>query len=200
MPALTQETAARRRAHLLDAGMWCFARNGYKGTTMRDIAREAGVTTGAIYAHFRGKEDLLTSLAQRFEAERNEAFEQSDPEVPAPRALAETLLSLTDYLDTERAEELLRSDIVMLAEALNDPVLSDHMVATDLQHISAYERILKRSKGWRRGVNAKTLAKVVTGAVYGLLILRAYHTDIDRKKYIRCLRALVETATAPPYI
>ncbi len=104
-------------------------------------------------------------------------------------------MSLTDYLDTEQAEELLRSDIVMLAEALNDPVLRDHLVSTDRQHIGAYERILKRQKGWRKGINTKTLAKVVTGAVYGMLILRAYHTDIDRKKYIRCLRALVEAAS-----
>lgn len=117
--------------------------------------------------------------------------------MPAPRALEETLLSLTDYLDKERVEELLRSDIVMLAEALNDSVLRGHLVATDRQHIKAYERILKRNKGWRRGVNAKTLAKVVTGAVYGLLILRAYHIEIDRKKYIRCLRALTEAATTP---
>jgi AcrR family transcriptional regulator len=198
MPALKQETAVQRRAHLLDAGMRCFARNGYKGTTMRDIAREAGVTTGAIYAHFKGKEELLTSLAQRFTAERSEAFESSAPEVPAPRALEETLMSLTDYLDTERAEDSLRTDIVMLSEALNDPVLNGHLVATDLQHISAYEKILKRNKKWRRGVTAKTLAEVVTGAVYGLLILRAYHTAIDRKKYIRCLGALVEAASTPP--
>lgn len=197
MPALKQETAAQRRAHLLDAGMRCFARNGYKGTTMRDIAREAGVTTGAIYAHFKGKEELLTSLAQKFTAERNEAFESSAPDVPAPRALEDTLLLLTDYLDTELAEESLRSDIIMLSEALHDPLLKEHLVATDLQHISAYERILKRNKKWRRGVNAKTLAEVITGAVYGLLILRGYHKDIDRKKYIRCLRALAETATTP---
>jgi len=197
MPALKQETAAKRRAHILDAGMRCFARNGYKGTTMRDIAREAGVTTGAIYSHFNGKEELLTSLAQKFATEREEAFESSTPEMQAPRALEETLMLLTEYLDTERAEEFLRSDIVMLSEALNDPVLQDFMVATDLQHISAFERMLKHSKGWRRGVNPKTLAKVVTGAVYGLLILSAYHNDIDRKKYIRCLRALAEAATTP---
>lgn len=200
MPALKQETAAQRRAHLLDAGMRCFAHNGYKGTTMRDIAREAGVTTGAIYAHFKGKEDLLTSLAQKFEAERSEAFDCSAAEVAAPQALAETLMSLTDYLDSDSADDSLRSDIVMLAEALNDPVLKGHMVAADRQHIGAYLRILKRSSGWRRGVNAKTLAEVVTGAVYGLLILRAYHTDIDRRKYIRCLRKLTEYATTPTRI
>ena len=36
-----------------------FAKQGYVDTSMRDIAQRAGLTTGALYGHFRGKADLL---------------------------------------------------------------------------------------------------------------------------------------------
>ncbi len=39
-----------------------FAEQGYRATTMRDIARELGVTPGAIYAHFSSKQDLLLAV------------------------------------------------------------------------------------------------------------------------------------------
>ncbi|CAG0969002.1 HTH-type transcriptional regulator AcrR [Myxococcaceae bacterium] len=54
------------RDRLLDAAARVFMESGYDGARVVDIAREAGVTTGAIYAHFRDKADLLVkTLAER---------------------------------------------------------------------------------------------------------------------------------------
>jgi AcrR family transcriptional regulator len=49
----------------------CFARFGFQGSSVDRIARMAGVTKGAIYYHFRDKEDLLAAAV----ADRIEAFE-----------------------------------------------------------------------------------------------------------------------------
>lgn len=49
------------RAQLLAAAMRVVAERGYDGTRVAEIAREAGVTTGAIYNHFDSKADLLTA-------------------------------------------------------------------------------------------------------------------------------------------
>lgn len=194
MPSLKPETARERRGRLLEAATRCFARRGYRGTSMRDIASEAGVTTGAIYAHFAGKKALLNALAREFESRRAEAFEPASPEVGAAEALAQSLSSLTDYLGAADADDLLRSDLVMLAEGLNVPTLRKQLVAADRQHLRAYERILGRQGRWRKGVDVRTLAQVVTGSVFGLLILRAYHANVDRSEYLACVRALVEAA------
>jgi AcrR family transcriptional regulator len=43
----------------MGAAIDCFARLGYQGTTIDRIARDAGVTKGALYYHFRDKEELL---------------------------------------------------------------------------------------------------------------------------------------------
>ncbi len=49
------------RTQLLAAAMRVVAARGYDGTRVAEIAREAGVTTGAIYNHFDSKADLLTA-------------------------------------------------------------------------------------------------------------------------------------------
>ena len=50
---------ANSRQALLDAAFEEFSANGYEATTVAAIASRAGVTTGALYAHFDGKLDLL---------------------------------------------------------------------------------------------------------------------------------------------
>ena len=46
---------------LLDAAAEVFAERGYEGAGVAEIARRAGVTTGAIYSRFTGKADLLAA-------------------------------------------------------------------------------------------------------------------------------------------
>ncbi|HWG26747.1 TetR/AcrR family transcriptional regulator [Actinospica sp.] len=53
-------TAAETRERLLRAAADVFAQRGYDGTRVADIAAAAGVSNGALYAHFGSKADLLT--------------------------------------------------------------------------------------------------------------------------------------------
>jgi AcrR family transcriptional regulator len=52
----------RTRALLLDAAKRLFVANGYHGTSMRDIADEAGLALGGIYNHFGNKEDIFVGV------------------------------------------------------------------------------------------------------------------------------------------
>src|SRR6185436_12211855 len=60
------------REGLMATAIDCFARYGYAGTSIDRIARAAGVTKGALYYHFRDKEELLAESV----SERIEAFER----------------------------------------------------------------------------------------------------------------------------
>jgi len=51
----------------MDIAIDCFARYGYQGASIDRIAKAAGLTKGAIYYHFKDKEELL------FEAVKNRA-------------------------------------------------------------------------------------------------------------------------------
>ena len=50
---------AERPDRLIAAAIEVFVEQGYEGARVQDIARAAGLTTGAIYANFRGKGELL---------------------------------------------------------------------------------------------------------------------------------------------
>jgi AcrR family transcriptional regulator len=56
--------ARRTRTAILRAAAEVFATNGYRGTTMADIAAAAGVSLGTVYQYFRDRSDVVASLVQ----------------------------------------------------------------------------------------------------------------------------------------
>lgn len=74
-----------RREAVLEAARDLFLRFGYQGTTLRSVADECDMTIGAIYHHFRNKEDLyLSVLADNDIVEQIEAIAEllKDPAFP----------------------------------------------------------------------------------------------------------------------
>ena len=62
MARKTKEEALKTRETIIDAAVRVFSVQGISRTTLAEIAHEAGVTRGAIYWHFKNKEDLLEVL------------------------------------------------------------------------------------------------------------------------------------------
>jgi TetR/AcrR family transcriptional regulator, acrAB operon repressor len=65
MARRTKEDALATRNSLLDAAERVFLAQGVAGTSLNDIAVEAGTTRGAIYWHFRDKADLFNAMMDR---------------------------------------------------------------------------------------------------------------------------------------
>ncbi|HEY8120547.1 MAG TPA: TetR family transcriptional regulator, partial [Myxococcota bacterium] len=55
----TPRKSERTRQAVIDAAARLFARRGYAGTNLSDIAAEAGIKTGSLYYHFDSKEQLV---------------------------------------------------------------------------------------------------------------------------------------------
>lgn len=70
------QQAALTRAALLDAGRALFGDVGFADTSTEDLARAAGVTKGALYHHFDGKDDLFRAV---YESVKREIVEQVAP-------------------------------------------------------------------------------------------------------------------------
>lgn len=73
----TKEEAAVTRRNLLDAALTVFSQNGYAATTLEDVAKEAGVTRGAIYWHFGSKAELYTALITEMNAGTTRTIEDA---------------------------------------------------------------------------------------------------------------------------
>jgi AcrR family transcriptional regulator len=60
-----EQSRANTRERLLVAARAVFARNGFHGASVEEVASEAGFSTGALYSNFEGKEDLFLALMER---------------------------------------------------------------------------------------------------------------------------------------
>jgi AcrR family transcriptional regulator len=57
------QTEGETRTRILNAAQRLFARQGYDGTTTRDLAEAAGVAEGTIFRHFENKKSILVEVA-----------------------------------------------------------------------------------------------------------------------------------------
>jgi len=86
------------RTRLLDAALQVIRTQGYSATTVDDICREAGLTKGAFFHHFRSKQDLAVEAAAHFSAMAETLFGS------APyRALTDPLDRFLAYIDFRSA-------------------------------------------------------------------------------------------------
>jgi len=120
--------------HLLDAAIDCFARYGYQGTSIDRIARHAGVTKGALYHHYRDKEELL------FEAVSARVGEFEQHVLAEVGPASDTLASLKRVIDAcffyATVSNHRRFIITLMVEALDvNPKLS-----------AKFQRILRRMR------------------------------------------------------
>lgn len=62
-----EEKSERSRRVVLDAGLLLFSRQGFRATSVREIAKRAGVSTGSVYHHFSDKEAIFRELLDEYE-------------------------------------------------------------------------------------------------------------------------------------
>ena len=84
MPRGEFDRSARRaqtRTRLLEAAAEVYARRGFAGATLEEVAAQAGFTKGAVYGHFGSKENLLLALVEEHLAGQvAEQLELFDPD------------------------------------------------------------------------------------------------------------------------
>src|SRR5436190_18125141 len=89
----TTPTGRKEATHerIVHAAARAIRRNGYAGTGVADIMKEAGLTHGGFYAHFASREAMLAEAADRAGSESVAAIERIAASAPAQRALHKML-------------------------------------------------------------------------------------------------------------
>jgi AcrR family transcriptional regulator len=81
----------RTREKILAAAKGLFADRGYEAATIRDIAKGAGMSTGAVFASFTDKSDLFTEIAESEQNELNNAMRAAAGELTGRAAVVAML-------------------------------------------------------------------------------------------------------------
>ena len=62
MPRVTDEHRAARREQILSAAIACVAEEGFHKTTMAHVIQRSGLSAGAVYGYFRGKDEIIGAM------------------------------------------------------------------------------------------------------------------------------------------
>ena len=84
--------AGDTKERILETALELFAQSGYLGTSMSDIAKELGITKGALYKHYASKQEILDSIVERMNKMDYERAEEYEMPETKPDGFAEAYL------------------------------------------------------------------------------------------------------------
>lgn len=182
-PARTRNAAATRQA-ILDAARHRFAREGYDGASLREIAADAGVDAALVSRYFGSKEELFVEVlncapdaTELFQGEKGDFGE---------RVVAK-------LLDDPKKEDGFDHLLIMLRSA------SSPAAAEPLRR-SMRTRFHDPFSAWLGGPNADVRARLAGNVIMGVAISQAIAPDHDldaegqadlRKRLVSVLQAAI---------
>ena len=170
--AAVQDLTTRDR--LLAAAVEVFVEQGYEGARLQDIARTAGLTTGAVYANFRGKDELLfAAIGARADVEMDSLLAEAQDR--NPRALLELL---GDRLVSSRPQPPLLIDAISAARRDQElaGALRDRLDARERLLVDIVERA-KIDGTIDPALDSEVFARFGLTLAMGALVLRTLRVE-----------------------
>ena len=153
-----------RKQRILDVAQRLLARNGWRNTTLAQIAKEAGVTSAGLLHHFESKEQLLHAVLDARDIDDAEHAYQHTGD------LAEAIASAAERF--YRSPELVGTFAVLMAENIApDAPLHDRLVAryrAAVQIIAERIRFGQSEGRYRQDVNPVIKAVEILAFVNGM--------------------------------
>lgn len=173
-----QKTDEQRKQQIRAAATRCFVRRGYAATRLLDIAREAGLSKGGVYFHYRAKEQLFHDIldAQLATLQERWSFEpvaDQPADVTLGRLVRAHLRTVEDNPDETRLTNLLVTMAVQEAE------FRDKLEKALAVMRSLYAGVIGRGidAGVFKGGDADGLAHSVLAVVQGFGAQSALQAD-----------------------
>lgn len=195
MPKISDERRAARRSQILEAAWTCFQRQGLHATTMDDIIRACGLSAGAVYSYFPGKEELiLSAVTTSLGGLRERAAPLLDARPPlAPEALVRRLGEVVTDFTARDGYDLRRIALLGWAETQRNERLRETMRGFYLGFRGQLERA---AEAWRaEGAVAADavpaeVARALLSAILGFVVQSALLGDVRPEEVARGLAGL----------
>lgn len=193
MPRVTETYRSEQRERILIAAARCFARRGFHVTSMDDVIAEAGLSAGAVYGYYRGKDELIEASARRAMELVEEVLPRLRPS-PSPDALLGQMLSTVIELAEGSGFDPTLVAVQAWGESVRNPVVR-RVVQDGYRALRAH--LAEAVRGWQRdGVVAadadpEDVAKVLFGLLPGFIVQRQLLGDVQPDRYAAALGALL---------
>jgi AcrR family transcriptional regulator len=178
MPRVTAAHGQEIRERIVAAALRVFGERGFHGATMQDVVRESGLSVGAIYTYFKGKDDLFLATC---DIASGRGLGELATRLASGRTVAERLaIAIAFYFDTaeETAAGPGNADFLIQAWAQADaePAAREMLRRRREQLVMAGTFLLE--EGIARGelprwMDAGAVARAYIALLDGMLLVRA---------------------------
>lgn len=192
MPRVTEAHREARRDEILSAAQRVFARSGYRGASIPMIIEESGLSAGAIYSYFDGKDVLFRAVVERtLDLKSSQISPAPDA---APRSPGELMRTV---LEGMQGQPILTIAPQIWAEAAVEPEIRtvlaevfERMRTTLRTELTAWAAAHPGPAGSDPQAWAAQVTPVLFSAIPGFILQRLTLDDFDEQAY---LDALVST-------
>jgi AcrR family transcriptional regulator len=207
MPRITPAHGQEVRERIVSAALRVFGERGFHGATMQDVVRESGLSVGAIYTYFKGKDDLFLATC---DLASGRGLGELATRLAGGRTLAERLaIAIGFYFDSAEDTEAGPGNADFLvqawAQADAEPAAREMLRRRREQLVMAGTFLLEEGiargelPGW---MDAGAVARGYIALLDGMLLVRAEQGDAFRRADVereaREFLALVIAAAATP--
>jgi AcrR family transcriptional regulator len=192
MPKVTPEHRTARKREITRAALRLFAKQGFQATSMADIIAESGLSAGAIYGHYTGKDELIHSAITEFVDIKDMAGAPLDDSIEPPGDMMRRFLGTLE--STVGDLGLL---VQVWAQAVLDPTAREATDGIGEQLRTIWSDYLVR---WYRdglGLDALSAEAAATkfaplhvGIMQGCILQTVIFTNFDRETYFAAVTEL----------
>jgi AcrR family transcriptional regulator len=197
VPRITDERREARREQILEAARACLQEHGLEAVSMEMIIARSGLSTGAVYGYFKGKDQIINAVVTDGMAAMAEDLAPilSNPEPPALPEFVEQVLRAVAHFGRHK-----KGDIDRLLAALHgwshsqsDPELK---AATRASYSSLRKLFATVVRRWQAAgtfdatADPEGVAELLTSVTLGFVAQRALAGSADVDAHVAALEAL----------
>ncbi len=194
MPKVSAEHSEARRQQILGAALQCFSKDGFHMTTMKDIMRTSGLSTGAIYNYFSSKAEIVDAIARDRHASEHSllsgAFAVSEKRLDL-HALARAFF---ESFAAKEHREARRVGVEMWAEALRNPDVLESVrrgVDGPRQLLARIIRECQQGDELPSEIDPEGLARVMVAIFQGFVLQQAWDPEVDIEQYMAAVDVIL---------
>ena len=202
MPRITDERREARREQVLEAARACLQEHGLEAVSMEMIIARSGLSTGAVYGYFKGKDQIINAVVTEGTAAMAEDLAPvlTNPQPPPlPEFVEQVLRTATNFGRHKGDIDRLLVSLHGWSHSQSDPELK---AATRTSYSGLRKLFADVVRRWQAVgtfdamADPEAVAEFLTSVTLGFVAQRALAGSADVKAHVAALVALMNSSVA----
>jgi len=197
MPRITEARREARREQILEAARACLQEHGLEAVSMEMIIARSGLSTGAVYGYFKGKDEIINAVVTEGTAAMGQQMLPilRDPEPPPlPEFMARLLGTITEFgQDKHDGIDRLQISLHGWSHSQSDPELRASVRAAYRRQRELFADVVRRWQAagtFDPGADPDAMAELMQSVILGFVAQRALAGDADVQAHTAALEAM----------